>query len=466
MKRLFWKTTFAAALLAIAGTNSLNGQTGGAGGAAGGTSGGATGTGASGAKAASRAARSAAGGQQSANPAAARTAQPPTGTTPNAASNANPANRATGRLSTTDVTPRNSATSGQNTLTSDGRVTDSRTDGRFSDDRIDDRFTDRRTDSRFTDSRTDDRFTDNRVDDRFTDNRQDDRFTDRRTDNRFTDSRVNDRFPGSRVTDSNGVSDEQLRDELRQRGVADDRLPSAGQTMSTEGGRPQLGVTFYDSLTNGATIATILPNTAAERAGLRRGDQILSINGRRFDDYRDAFDYIDVFRGSRMDLVVKRDGEHVRLAADLTTRPRVAIGDRPALGIWFHPENNLVIGRTTNGTVAYNAGLRSGDRVLAIDGQPITSQRALTRYLADMQPSERVNIDVSRDGRRIRLDSALMETVRDGRTREREESPTARMAERETRDARRNRTGGQPSARQFDRATDRQRPVDQPRTQR
>lgn len=178
----------------------------------------------------------------------------------------NPANRATGRLNTTDVTPRNSATSGQNTLTSDGRVTDNRTDGRFSDDRIDDRF---------TDSRTDDRFTDSRVDDRFTDNRQDDRFTDSRVDDRFTDSRINDRFPDRRVTDSDGLSDEQLRDELRQRGIADDRIPNVGETMSTEGGRPQLGVTFYDSLTNGATIATILPNTAAERrTATRRSDPV------------------------------------------------------------------------------------------------------------------------------------------------------------------------------------------------
>ena len=377
---------------------------------------------------------------------------------PNAARNANPANRGTGRLNTTDVTPRNSATSGQNNVTSDGRVAESRTDGRFSDDRIDDRFTDSRTDSRFTDSRMDSRFTDNRVDDRFTDSRTDDRFTDNRVDDRFTDNRQDDRFTDnrldgrlstdrtdSRVTDSDGLSDEQLRDELRQRGIADDRIPNVGETMSTEGGRPQLGVTFYDSLTNGATIATILPNTAAERAGLRRGDQILLINGRRFDDYRDAFDYINVFRGSRMDLVVKRDGEHVRLAADLATRPRVAIGDRPALGIWFSQGNNLVVDRTENGSVAYRAGLRSGDRVVAIDGQPVTTQRALTRYLADMQPSERVNIDVSRNGRRIRLDSELMETARtEGRTNQRNESPAARMAERELREPRQDRPLNQP----------------------
>jgi C-terminal processing protease CtpA/Prc len=387
-------------------------------------------------------------------------------------------------LGTTDVTPRNSATSGQNTLTSDGRVTDSRIDGRFTDDRSDDRFTDRRTDSRFTDSRTDsrftdnrtddrftddrvdDRFTDNRQDDRFTDNRGDDRFTDRRTNDRFTDSRVNDRFPSSRVTDSNGVSDEQLRDELRRRGVADDRLPSVGETMSTEGGRPQLGVTFYDSLTSGATIATVLPDTAADRAGLRRGDQILSINGRRFDDYRDAFDYIDVFRGSRMDLVVKRDGEHVRLAADLTTRPLMASGDRPELGLWFSQENGFEIGRTANGSIAYNAGLRSGDRVVAIDGQPVTTQRALTRYLADLQPNERVNIDISRNGRQIRLDSELMGTARDdNRPGQRNKPPAARMAERETREYRAERAENDRDARERARATDRQR-GNLPRTQR
>jgi C-terminal processing protease CtpA/Prc len=401
-------------------------------------------------------------GQQGSNPAAARAAQPSTQTQPGIARNTR--DPVTGRLNTTDVTPRNSATSGQNTLTSEGRVTDSRfsdnriddrftdprTDSRFTDSRVDDRFTDNRVDDRFTDSRTDDRFTDSRVDDRFTDNRTDDRFTDGRVDDRFSDSRLNDRFPDARVTDSNATD---FGSDLGQNGQ---RL--LGETMSTEGGRPQLGVTFYDSLTNGATIAAVLPDTAAERAGLRRGDQILSINGRRFDDYRDALDYIDVFRGSRMDLVVLRNGEHVQLATDITTEPRASRDDRPSLGVWFNPSNNLTIGRTLPGSIAFSAGFRPGDRVVAIEGEPVTTQRALTRYLADLQPNERVNVEVSRNGRRIRLNAELAEMARGDRdVNTRRQAPAARMAERETRDARTNRETPR------DGSTGRQERVESPR---
>jgi hypothetical protein len=367
----------------------------------------------------------------------------------------------------------------------DSRFTDRDLDSRFTEDRLDSRFTAPRTDAGFDDTQTDDRFSDAGVAEgidadgtgsRFADPRAQDRLNDGRlndgrlndgtvdsltrdrmrdrsavrgrsdgrfADDRFTDDaaprdatgaddalvdpRMRNRF-GDLQTDSTMPSaDGQLRDDLGSRARFRDEHTSNAATGS--GDRPQLGVTFNSTLDDTATIARVLPNTAAARAGLRSGDQIVSINGRRFDTFSDAFDYIDVFRGSRMDIIVDRDGRQMRFAADLNAPRQMAMGDRPSMGLWFSGANELTIGRITAGTLAHMAGIRAGDRVLTVDGERVSSQRTLTRYLADLQPNERVSIDVLRDGRRVELSGVIAPGAGMDRD-ERDTGPAARTADR------------------------------------
>ncbi|RIK73542.1 MAG: hypothetical protein DCC68_24680 [Planctomycetota bacterium] len=321
----------------------------------------------------------------------------------------------------------------------DDRFTDSRMDDRFTDDRRNGRFTDARTDERFTDERSDTRFGDARTDSRFTDSRADDRFNEPRRDARFSDSRIDDRFGDRRFGDEtfeddssradDRLVDPRMRDRFGDRFQADSMQPGtesrlrdapgsrnaarqSGTTLSSDrGSNPRFGVTFDSTIDSAALVARVLTDTAASRAGLSPGDRIVAINGQRFDSFRDAFDYIDVFRGSNMDIVVERDGRRIRLAADLNP-PRTTIrGDRPALGLWFNAANDLTIRHASPGSLAYRIGIRPGDRVLTVDDQRVASQRELTRYLADLQPNERVNIVVFRDGRRIQLDSVLTRSM-------------------------------------------------------
>lgn len=67
------------------------------------------------------------------------------------------------------------------------------------------------------------------------------------------------------------------------------------------------------------TIGSIVPDSAAEAAGLRPGDDLVSINGRAVDTFADVGPLVAPNPGDEVDLVVQRDGERLDLRATLGT---------------------------------------------------------------------------------------------------------------------------------------------------
>jgi len=66
-------------------------------------------------------------------------------------------------------------------------------------------------------------------------------------------------------------------------------------------------------------IVQILPGSPAEKAGLKLGDVIAEIDGRRFDDYRDLQNYVDGKVGKNLDYKIERGAE----AKNFQIRPEV-----------------------------------------------------------------------------------------------------------------------------------------------
>jgi serine protease Do len=72
-----------------------------------------------------------------------------------------------------------------------------------------------------------------------------------------------------------------------------------------------------------------------------------------------------------------------------------------ALGI---PSNRgTFIQSVQPGEPAEAAGLRSGDVVLAVDGQEVTREQNLSYLVANVAPGRRINLEVLRDGRRMTI---------------------------------------------------------------
>jgi membrane-associated protease RseP (regulator of RpoE activity) len=71
-------------------------------------------------------------------------------------------------------------------------------------------------------------------------------------------------------------------------------------------------------------IDTVSADSAASRAGLEVGDELVSIDGRPVTVFEDVGDLVEPNAGEQVALVVVRDGEELQLDATLGTRPAAA----------------------------------------------------------------------------------------------------------------------------------------------
>lgn len=88
--------------------------------------------------------------------------------------------------------------------------------------------------------------------------------------------------------------------------------------------RAALGVTFSKASYRGARVLKVLPDSPAAAAGLRMGDRIIAINGRKVSDYREAIDRIGRLPPrTPLELEVDRYGLRGSLVATLGTQGEV-----------------------------------------------------------------------------------------------------------------------------------------------
>ena len=105
-------------------------------------------------------------------------------------------------------------------------------------------------------------------------------------------------------------------------------------------------------------IAEMLEGYPAYEAGVRAGDEIISMNGRNIGVYRDVSMYIQLHQGEEIDLVYARDGQRY----ETIIQPKM---DEDALGIHARPAGeSLDAGVCAIGI--YNQNLM--DQLLDLDG--------------------------------------------------------------------------------------------------
>lgn len=196
--------------------------------------------------------------------------------------------------------------------------------------------------------------------------------------------------------------------------------PATQQTMvltvNLEMGNPPVGNPnnqfslgiLANFLPTGPRITQVLPNSAAQKAGLVVGDTLLQVDDRRITDQM-AFDLAMRTSGGKARLVIRKaNGQIVTLSVTLDRQG----GDNPgqlALGISaeMRPEG-LRITSVVNGSPANRAGLLRGDILIQANNirlrQPSDVQRALQRSNGFVQflvrrvttgNLERINVDLA-----------------------------------------------------------------------
>jgi serine protease Do len=161
----------------------------------------------------------------------------------------------------------------------------------------------------------------------------------------------------------------------------------------------------------GALVNGVEPDSPAAKAGLRAGDVITAIDGRRVENPRDlAAGVADVAPGRSATLAVLRDGatieQRVEIGANPANRAAGKPGEpaQPALGLGLapRPQGGVAITRVEPGSVAAERGLREGDVVLRADGREASQPRDVSEAVSAARGAGRPSIalQVERDGAR------------------------------------------------------------------
>ncbi|MBQ9788465.1 MAG: RIP metalloprotease RseP [Lentisphaeria bacterium] len=119
------------------------------------------------------------------------------------------------------------------------------------------------------------------------------------------------------------------------------------------------------------------PNSAAEKAGIRKNDLLVSVNGQKFNDYKDFFSYITFSNSNTLDFVIKRDGEIKKI----TAVNNQAAGKKYLNGFSYSFDDTPTIVGLIPDFPALKAGLKLGDVIIKVDDVEITDSNELNNML-------------------------------------------------------------------------------------
>ena len=153
-------------------------------------------------------------------------------------------------------------------------------------------------------------------------------------------------------------------------------------------------------------IRNVESGSPAEEAGVMKDDRLLAVDGTTVASWRDINKILDQNQGQTMVLSIDRQGEPV----DIRVQPRAEVYKNVyeedvtyyAIGISGVEEPAAVVGEVVAKMPADEAGLRAGDRIVAIDGTPIRYWREMQKMVTESEGRE-LNFDIRRGDRSLEL---------------------------------------------------------------
>ena len=195
-----------------------------------------------------------------------------------------------------------------------------------------------------------------------------------------------------------------VMDDLRK----DGRVRRAQLGVSVQPVTSDLAESLGLKRVGGVLVGSVSPDSAADRAGLRRGDVIVSLNNQSLSDYNNLRNRIaDLQPGSSASVWIIRDGAErtvsVKLdeaeVSKLSARSgEPASAEKGSLGIGVERgPKGLVVTQVTPDSRAADAGLEQGDIIQEVNRQPVQTVEEL-RSAVRKTTDRPVLLLVERDG--------------------------------------------------------------------
>jgi regulator of sigma E protease len=138
-------------------------------------------------------------------------------------------------------------------------------------------------------------------------------------------------------------------------------------------------------------ITSLEPDSAAAKAGLQPGDRIVQINNRKDPTWTDLLTQEALNANHPLRIVVDRNGRKL----NFTVTPRMDVKQGVGVAGW---RGDVQIGQVVKGSPAEAAGLKPGDLLIKVNGQPVASAATVQQAVIQSR-GKPVQVTVMRGGR-------------------------------------------------------------------
>ena len=147
-------------------------------------------------------------------------------------------------------------------------------------------------------------------------------------------------------------------------------------------------------------IGGLMKDGPAEKAGMKVGDEIVSIDGIAVSRFMGQGDNAIMWRivrseGDTLPIVVRRDGKELTLTPSPTRPEKTILTRRKTREIGIAPATTPRVGMVEAKGSAQTAGLKEGDFITHVNGERLYAIDGIEEYLAD-HPAEQVELTLER----------------------------------------------------------------------
>jgi serine protease Do len=181
---------------------------------------------------------------------------------------------------------------------------------------------------------------------------------------------------------------------------------------------PELRKSFNVEEKEGALISQVFEGSPAEKAGLKVGDIVVEIDGKKIKSSQDVVrEVLKKQVGQKIEITIIREGKRMEVAVTTTEMRPEATGQRTpsVMKEWFGlrvtgvtPEiakqlglpraEGVVIDNVEAGSVGQEAGLRRGDLILEVNRQKVRDESDYRSLMEKTKPGQSVLFLIGRGG--------------------------------------------------------------------